>query len=35
VLAALGYGAEEIARLLESGAAAGPAEGGVRGSFMG
>jgi crotonobetainyl-CoA:carnitine CoA-transferase CaiB-like acyl-CoA transferase len=35
VLAALGYAAEEIARLVESGAVAGPADEGVRGSFMG
>ena len=35
VLEALGYAAEEIARLVESGAVAGPAGDGVRGSFMG
>ena len=35
VLAALGYAAEEIAGLVESGAVAGPAGESVRGSFMG
>ena len=35
VLGALGYGAEEIARLVEAGAVAGPAGEDVRGSFMG
>jgi alpha-methylacyl-CoA racemase len=35
VLSALGYGAEEIARLVEAGAVAGPADASVRGSFMG
>ena len=35
VLAALGYAAEEIAGLVESGAVAGPAGASVRGSFMG
>jgi hypothetical protein len=34
VLAGLGYGAEEIARLVESGAVAGRAGAGERGSFM-
>jgi crotonobetainyl-CoA:carnitine CoA-transferase CaiB-like acyl-CoA transferase len=33
VLAALGYSGEEIAALLDSGAAAGPAQG-ARGSFL-
>jgi crotonobetainyl-CoA:carnitine CoA-transferase CaiB-like acyl-CoA transferase len=35
VLAGLGYAPEEIARLVEAGAVAGPADDGVRGSFMG
>ena len=35
VLAALGYAAEEIAKLVESGAVAGRADASVRGSFMG
>jgi formyl-CoA transferase len=35
VLSALGYGPEEVARLLEDGAVAGPAGEGVRGSFLG
>ena len=35
VLEALGYGADEIARLMESGAVAGPAGDGARGSFLG
>jgi crotonobetainyl-CoA:carnitine CoA-transferase CaiB-like acyl-CoA transferase len=35
VLAALGYAAEEIARLVESGAVAGRAGETVRGSFLG
>jgi formyl-CoA transferase len=34
VLAAAGYSAEEIEALKESGAVAGPAEAGARGSFM-
>jgi alpha-methylacyl-CoA racemase len=35
VLSALGYAAEEIARLVDVGAVAGPADASVRGSFMG
>jgi crotonobetainyl-CoA:carnitine CoA-transferase CaiB-like acyl-CoA transferase len=35
VLERLGYAPEEIERLLEAGAVAGPAEDSVRGSFMG